>query len=536
MAGIIDDDFGDGDLSAKTTTPAAGNTSNSNLDPSANLGGRRTNAPDLSVFNLFRSRSRFLSLSPEGNVFYETLKKCGQEEGFKFETVKGTQAKMDCILITHPSDKCGFLLGFSETVQEKVELPAAYHFLDVKKSIASQRPNLDILNSIVVGPEDYPRVNIFYSCISDHFDNYLSMASASVTIKQFRNYEIVVKSNDFNAVENIFRVKYPHAVPPRMDVATSVRIVPTSLMKTEESVPMAIMTGYTDFVGKRPGIFDDRPTKFNPLFHMALFSEVNDGAIFAFVIAPLIDIYIKNFEWWKTFDCYGPDDINAGCLVPTEKGGITPWRAADKEQLKEFFSKYMNMNALPVLDVFGGKMQLPLVQYLATDEAGLIQLMQRLASFFCVEDYTQIPVPILNYNISNYAGVIQSGDGHMVDSAKVDYLFLANKTNTISGLDVWLEYYDDATRAKTLNDLYKNKFENRYYNFMKVVNPAFVEWVADRLAAEGITVSYDGVKFDRSLSGGKFSDEMFTNWKMQNFTSPQKTGGFSGLGITKFTY
>lgn len=481
---------------------------------------------DLNLYDFFGESDLFLGLSPDGNKYVEELKNFTQNLGlgYRFETMKNG---IDCILVLHGSGKYGVLLGFAETAPKNPEIPIIAYMEEVNDKCKKQF-NCTICNAIVIGPEEYSKAAVLISNIASLFKQQLG-EGYQMTLRSFAGYRISVNTANQGAVGDMFRKHYPHAVLPRMDVAAAITLIPPGKTRSEEGRTIAVITGYTDFIGQQSTVFNTRPTKFSPLFHMEMHSQVNDPALFVFLM-PAIDMFCRRNGWLKTYSEYGPNDINIGSLIPTERGGTTPWKATCDTERSEFLSDYMTSNPIPVLDVFAGKYQLPLVRYFTGDKENMGVFIRRLAAFF-ETGADKVPLPVYDKTVTSHVGIITDPvNNRQFDSRMVDFLYMVHKQNSMAGLQAWLNYSTD--KLKSLVKYHESRFENRYINFMKVVNSDFISWCTGKFAQNGIRFEYDGEKFDNMYSGGDFTPDIFQNFNFDSFNDIQKTR--AGGGYTSY--
>lgn len=507
------------------------NTANRNTQQEFNLPGNNRNVPnlDMGLYDFFGESDLFLGLSPEGNKYVEELKGYSTNLGlgYKFETIKGDN--IDCVLVLHSSGKYGVLLGFAETSPRNPEIPIVAYMEEVNDRV-KKKFNCMICNAIVVGYEEYAKAWVMISNISSLFKQQIG-EGYQMTLRSYAGFKIAVNTAGTEAVATMFRKHYPHTVMPRMDVAATITLIPPNKSKTEEGRTIAVITGYTDFIGQQSTAFNTRPTKFSPLFHMEMHSQATDPALFVFLM-PAIDMFCRRNRWLNVYSEYGSEDINIGSLIPTERGGTIPWKATCPEERSEFLSDYMTANPLPVLDVFAGKYQLPLVRYFTGDKENMGTFIRRLAAFF-ETTADKVPLPVYDKTITSHVGIITDPtNNRQFDSRMVDFLYMVHKQNSLAGLQSWLNYSPD--RIKSLVRYHESRFENRYINFMKIVNSDFISWCTGQFAKNGIRFDYDGEKFDNMFAGGDFTPDIFQNFNYDSFNDIQKTRDYGGFTSFRF--
>ena len=482
---------------------------------------------DMGLFDYFGEADIFLGLSAEGNKYIEELKQhsTNLNLGYKIESIKGNS--IDCILILHSTGKYGVLVGFAESAPKNPEIPTVAFMEEVVKK-CKDLYNCILCNALVIGEEEYNKSSVLISNIASLFRAHTS--SYNMRLKSFEGFRISVNTANHGDVATMFRKHYPHAVPPRMDVAATITLIPPNKTRPDEGKTIAVITGYTDFLGQSSGLWTQRPTKFTPLFHMEMHSQVLEPGLFSFIM-PAIDVFCRRNRWLKVYNEYGPNDINIGSLIPVERGSSTPWKATDEDTRNEFLSDYMSHAPLPVLDIFAGKYQLPLVKYFTGSDDNMKNFIIKLSEFFDVPP-SVIPMPVYDKTVVSHVGIITEPDERKFDSRVVDYLYMVHKKNSLAGLNAWLNYSNDRTKA--MASVYESRFENRYINFMKVITEDFIGWCTEQFVSKNITFEYDGEKFDPMFSGGDFAPEMFKNYNFDGFANIQKSRDFSGLTSFRF--
>lgn len=497
----------------------------SGFSDSRGFSGRDVPKIDTSLFDYFGEADIFLGLSPEGTKYIEEMKGHSNNLGlgYRFESIKGNA--IDCILVLHSSGKYGVLLGFSESTNKNPEIPTIAYMEEVVQKCKANY-NCFLCNALVIGEEEYGKASVMVSAIASLFRSQVS--DYKLKLRSFEGYRISVNTANQGDIANIFRKHYPHAVLPRMDVAAAITLIPPSKSRPEEGRTIAVITGYTDFLGQHSGLWSQRPTKFTPLFHMEIHSPSLEPGLFSFIM-PAIDVFCRRNRWLKVYSEYGQDDINIGSLIPVERGSSTPWKATDDDTRNEFLSDYMAHAPLPVLDIFAGKYQLPLVRYFTGGTDNMKDFLYALSEFFEVTP-DSIPIPVYEKTVTSHAGIINETNERKMDSRIVDFLYMVHKKNSLAGAQPWLNYSMD--RIKAMARAYEQRYENRYMNFMKVITENFIGWCTNEFNRRGITFEYDGEKFDPMFSGGDFAPEMFKNYNFDTFVDIQKSR--TGVGLSSF--
>lgn len=472
-----------------------------------NRGGRA--ATDISLISRFRDRQKFLSLSDEGNKYIETLKKLNSDSNtrFQFESFK-TNSNIDTVCITHEDGRHAVVLGFTEVAPKSGENPIITYLQPAIDQFINK--GVSVANAILVGPEDYGKSANMFQYICDVIDVATNNPSIQMDASSFSNVDILVSTN-LSEAEDTLRKMYPHTVLPRMDVAATFKI--QDPRNREDQAAIAVVTGYTDFIGNsiQQG-YGPATIKFSPIFHMEIHSPIADPCLMGLVLPSAIDIFCVNHQWLRVYDNYGPNDLNLGLLIPASNT-LAPWRAKDRNERDDFIRKYVDPVPNPVLDITAGKAQIPLVKYLVNDQNQINIFKQKLANFFGGIDPNIIPNPIDlgPQDIINYTGIVQDiteGKDALVDSRKIDYLHIANKSNSVERAQLWLNYWPDpSVRSKALHEFYPSKWENRFSTTLRVINADFLNMMNYLLKERRITFIYEN-RYDSTFGGGLFDPAM----------------------------
>lgn len=479
------------------TSDILGGPANTNVKETPGQAPKTSN-----IMNMIQARQKTLTISPEGKKFCNELKELAADgnAGWNFEYFRA--GGIDTMLITDASNRYGMVLGFAESSSKVGNIPCVLNTASAVDSLKAK--GITVLNTLIIGREDYPKVSIAYQNISDTLDAFLGTATASATLNDFRGYEIIMSTNPTEVAEFVDR-NTMHSILPRHDVGSVFKLLKPG-DKLDEALPFGAMTGYTTFLSKSTPVgYGAIQPEFTPMFHMEFHSGLADPAMLTLFLIPSYEYYCSQFGWISQFDTFKVGEPNIGYLVPGEDG--KPWFCPDPQHRDTFIRQYIPHQAIGCLDCMTGRHQLPLALMLKGTPEANAAFRTRMARFLGVQDDPQvIPDPVIfTQPIFEYTGVIFREVP--IDSRVVDYPFLVNTgvTNMLD-LEPWTNYYGDPTiKPEKFTLWFGNNWEPRYQNNIKILNPNFLNLVSKYLDIAEIKVTFETRRFQQ-FGAGLISD------------------------------
>ena len=482
------------------------------------------------IMSKIQARQKTLTLSSDGKKFCSELKELAADgnAGWIFEYFRSNG--IDTMMIIDKTERYGIVLGFAESSSRVTNIPCVLNTAPAVDMLKAK--GITVLNTLIIGREDYPKVSVAYQNISDTLDAFLDSPSASVTIADFKGFEIVMSTNATEVQEFVDRNSM-HTVLPRADVGATFKLLKPG-EKLEEALPFGVMTGYTTFLSKpSPTAFGNVQPEFTPLFHMEFHTGLCDPAMLCLFLIPGYEHYCDQYGWISQFDTFNVGETNIGYLIPGEDG--KPWFCPDRQHRDLFIRQYIPHKAVGCLDCMTGRHQLPLALMLKGTPEANAAFRSRIARFLNIADDPQlIPDPVIyTAPIFEYTGVIYRDVA--VDSRVVDYQFLVNTgvTNQMQ-LEPWTNYYGDPTiKPELFVEWFGGNWEPRYQNNIKILNPAFLNLVSQHLNAAEIKITFDTRKYQQ-FGAGLLADPGILGLANQvQMTSSQKITG-TGKGWSMF--
>lgn len=237
-----------------------------------------------------------------------------------------------------------------------------------QEELIKHRPNVQILMSIIIAPEDC-------EC-ADRFVDYLrrvfiaELAKQQVSLGDDLNDNILGISEVPTYYESAYRQFSPHAVPLRHDLNMTIYLQPKSKNKICNNLKVseadlyrnpdsdarkfvAIIGGYVEFIQDRPLAY-----KYMPVVHISEILSANlDKALIPFLLKLAIKKFIDNGRWLEYLrNCDFADQINFGSLFPDDKGN--PSVLSKYENFEKAVNNSLDHVQL-VLDVTDGRAAIP---------------------------------------------------------------------------------------------------------------------------------------------------------------------------------
>lgn len=528
--------------------------------------------PVRNAISTFAQRNSSVLLSREGRDFIEDVKEKFTNVGYKFKHFEGSISSM---LIykndpTNSKNEAAILIGFVESIRGDTTASAAVLLLHGAKE-AYEKQGFDVIQVVVIGPEEYNRVNQWFINIDAHFLWYYDDEETKLTADSFSNTEVYTEiSCSVDEALQFYMDHGPHAVPPRADYAMCLKMKNKDNRDSRNNTEVvAAIYGYVDFYAQTQGRAFSKLSGYGSLLHTEFFSTIPDPNIMFIIYKTLVQKFVMEYEWLYNFKEFTANDPILGNLIEDEDG--KPWipkddraRTAWETTLEWAHRDFINLSPTPVMDITLGRLQPPIIHFISKYNNVRDNVFNKVANFFEVS-VDEIPELFIGDHVTNskgdvtfipecsgedYTGVVTveyhkllfghvrrafenlygRHKSHMTsqhfDSRYIDYLCMMKNDIPPDAVKTLLEYYNDPTiRAKCISKTYQAIIEFRYINKVYEVNPAFVEFINDRLDEFDIDPKVFSSEIDVESRNGVFSkrEHRKFNARLTNKSSRQRS-------------
>ena len=502
-----------------TTTMSQQPTQPTEAKPQQSMG---TQAPTgFSFTSLLGLVQQVSSLPEKGQRFFEDMKK----------TLQNNTATADVSFtkLTTPSNAVvlerrgkAVLLVPKETVNVSDITPVTTVFkkaMETYKTMTGSKAEL--LQPIVISPEDYDNCNQMTACISNMLVANTSPEFTTATLDSLlraqhgeaqSSFVVSVAKDDVTKALNQL---YPHATKPYWTYGAAVYLRGKSDNNNatknyyeagnQENVCIAVMTAYNETIAQS-GVMD--AAKFLPVVHISsMISVIPRFSMSALLLAMATDIFLRNGLYKVQYMPVSKEQPNIGKLLRDPSSGQLKF--ADNMGARD---KILAENFLPpalALDIQFGTYNLPgLERFNVPDWTDSI--LEDYKHFLSLGDITKGNLTI-GQSIHEYTGVIRMNGGQLVDSRCADYLSTMVHWEAESNLVAHLLYRtpDVVKRAELIRHFYPS-FEVLYSNFIVPLNLEFMIYLQnllrDRLqfALSGINSTNNYIDMSALATNGGF--------------------------------
>lgn len=392
-------------------------------------------------------------------------------------------AGLEIRLFMTEDEQYGFVLGMAETYQPIEGIPVTEKLTQIiNTELAEILPKgIHLIQSVVVCRYDYPQIDAMANHIARCLMVTSQKAAFEMNIATLGNEQFTV-SLDQGAVSAFVRQYAPQATVARDDVGVLVSVsrrtgrMNTFTNKEEyENTPILALTAYTKILVNN--------NQFIPVATISdIVASIPHRGLIAVAMAVAADALISRQAYLRPYTKFSKDSMNLGNLIPGADGHM--WAAADMNQTNEFIAKYMTPPFLAI-DVTEGRARIPGIDAMLANNGAV---MAREISAFLGVDVTGIPA-VINQTME-YTGITKTVDG-LVDSRKIDYLYLASKgVKDIGAISSFLyPVQDPRSRIQQVTE-HQTDTVPLYTTWTCVLNAPFVVAIGTCIA-QGARLTYD---------------------------------------------
>lgn len=501
---------------ADATIPPVGGT----VPPTGNTTGQ-TPAP--SFMDIIRKSQVPIYFSQAANDYNKRIDEI--VANYNANPVVKNGKKIQSMTLPTPPGTKAFVSGskataliFSELNHPGDNIPTIAYVDQVRQSLKDVRGDVDLVNAIVVTPEDYCKADVMAVCNINTLIGTTDQAVRELSVDSFRGQQIEISNNpqDFNT----FMEKHlPHGVVPRSDLKlvisanTQSKPIPNTYNNLLQQVAqnkeiIAAIGGYVTFSCRDPnGIatYNYDPSmdhnKFVPEVHIScMASAIQCNGIIPMLLSIAATHFIDHGGWRAQFATLsGSNAPNIGNLRLDPNNGGQPMMVTNLTERDDFIRVNCTSPIL-FIDVMEGRYRLPgLELYVINDDSARNAIRQSFESFFSsiVKDssgqYMTVPqgpalpppnIPPCTHQYSNYTGYIWNMGNTPQDSRWADYLnIVANFGVSDPNVRMLLaNYLSPDDRVKIIRQFFK-ELTLHYVNQCALINPETLRIIQGKVAA-----------------------------------------------------
>lgn len=341
--------------------------------------------------------------------------------------------------------------------QYEASAPLSTKNQEIFNTIKAKRPEIRILDSIIVIPQDYAKVQVLARQVAAIVTQ--PRAALTAPVEQWAAYGSFVVTNRVGQIMDLVNKNYPHTVMPRCDYGVAIYLAPNNRQcKKQDGTwdydlmePIAAITAFTSMIPAP----DASGMKFQPLIRISsVVPAIPHPSMLALAIPIAIDRFISCKDWVNAIRSYGPRATNLGHLIPDANGQLI---GLQNDQHRNDFIQRFTLGEFIGFDVVEGQFGIPGSERLVSTAAGIAQgkLKEYFANFLGI-DAASLIAPLtrgeFNSNIGFVEGV-ESDSVHknaLVDSRYVDYMTMAISIKDPGILNQLLEVNPNPAMRKAL--------------------------------------------------------------------------------------
>lgn len=369
-----------------------------------------------------------------------------------------------------------------------------------------------VLESIIVTPEDYLKVDNMARIITNGFIITSGLVGTDITMAHISGMECTVSTN-MHRVRAFMDMHSPHGVRARDDIGFVVYAQRPEEKKrrygmNEQPVnPRGIIgvTGFTEFIPAGSGFMVQNNMKFIPIIRITeIISTVPHKNLLPLIMLIATEKFIVQMGYLKAFQDYTKDRPNIGALIPDNDGN--PWHAKDVNARNDFISNCLLPPYLAI-DVVEGRSRIPGIDKLIYNPGACV----KEASIFFGTPASSMTNPVQKI-WPEYLGFFHDGTG-IRDGRFIDYLRLAVDFKDIGRIREFLIKKDlPQARVNEIINIGYNEYKPVYKCLTAVLHSQYLSEMSRALMGcpTKLNLTYEqddgGMGYNPSLIDGSGND------------------------------
>ena len=482
---------------------------------------------DNALFNLLNTLGAGQAVGPDIEKYIEQIRAhFPKEEPGRNAVIVRRLSEPNGAHVFSLQNSCIVLL-FDSLLTRDVQnfLPSSDYGVMLNKAFRREIPDGELLNFIVVMPEDYTRFTQMARYILVSLAVATSQKVRDNTVKIMQGNEFVI-DNDVQAARNYIEQHNPHSVQPRIDIGFVIyakarrQSSPLAIGGMEESRPIAAVGAYTE-VWQRPKDYNirygEQPKNFGSVIHITnITSDMPLPGILPMCLAVAADQFIDQRSWIAPYASFQKGKPNLGNLSPDPNDPNKMWFANTLDELRVWIATNMLPRPFLAVDVSEGMARIPaLAVYGATEYQQ--NIITQVTSFFGNLPLNPQLVPCKIWS-TNFTGVYGDVRSRLMDSRELDYLNLVATTGTqdLAGQALMQNYDEPVFRARVVADKSGNTFKSIWRTVSSVIDPVLLMTIAQEIHKH---VRINGPQRTDRIINQPWTDEMERRYAESNFTT-----------------
>ena len=458
-------------------------------------------APDLrapNLINMINNFASFRQLSAAGMEYTRTITANLTD---KTQTAFGM---FDVQILKQPSNALmicagvyAMLLIFQETVEPRDPFPAIAAEEAALASAQTIKPELELLNVILVSPEDYGRVQNMINYIRNSFMIAVNKADEQLVNDVLGTSNILVSDNPQDYETELARLD-PHGVPMRHDLTLTVYASNQRQRnnvdldhdmyygpKNQDRVILGTVGGYVEFARLQPNEY-----KFYPIVHISdIQSAIPSARLVPMFLSLAMRRWIMERGWLAYYSRYFSADgksINLGSLIPDENSPTGRFVVDNPNTLNEFCSKVFADPQI-ALEVNEGRAKICGIERYAGNTQRQIPVVANQVNAFFGQNIIDLNIlasqgqqPFTKQD-TTFRGVFSYGNSRQ-DSAFIDFLteFTKHPSEALRLEPLAFKRYDPSVKFGEQKEI-EDSLQSLYMTSLVIFNPQVMQAMSNAL-------------------------------------------------------
>lgn len=515
LASGVQEDVGD-EVRTEDTSYRNGAVGNTRAASTKTIGSGRT-APNMDFGTRLIAAQSARSLSPDGEVYFKDLIALIEKEGFKYERLPRTNG-----YFIH-NDLHGVVLIFAEHVPVSSEGQRYTEYTPVSRqcdrAITETQeiyPNIPVLDSYLVIPEDYTRASNMFNQIKRTFEYGLT---------DVMRYEDFSDKNVFRLSNNLYQIKTytdqlsPNGIMPHIQFGVAVEYCADNNYDSRRDdsnyrwIPYVVIGAYVDFAVKER--VRDYDQYIQPIVHISsIVTPVPSLYVLPVALSAAYEMFIGRETWKDVFTDFTGKQPNIGSLLINEKTN-RPTIVESIRQRDQFIAKCC---CAPIftIDIQEGRASIPGLKLLINKKHREV-VKNILADFFSDSSIVDKLDCVVFDSVEEYTGVVND-NGSLRDTRSIDYFRVIENIQDLEIAANFLVHTRPEDRMKDIKDAGFNELKSYYSNWTCIFDPGDIITIADKISTAFTPIMGD--MKDRSMMGFNFSPDLG-----ERFRRPFANGG-----------
>ena len=468
----------------------------------------QSQAPDLRNVNLINMLSNFAGfrqLSAAGMEYARTITSALTDKTqVAFGTFEVQVLKQPANALMISSGVYAMLLIFSETVEPRDPFPAIAAEEAALASAQAIKPELELLNVILVTEADYARVQNMINYIRNSFLIAVSRADETLVNQVLGSANIILSDNPQDYETELARLD-PHGVPMRHDLTLTVYASNQRQRnnvdldhdmyygpRNQDRMLLGTVGGYVEFARLQPNEY-----KFYPIVHITdIQAAIPSARLIPMFLSLAMRRWIMERGWLAYYSrCFSSDgkSINLGSLIPDENSPTGRFVVDNPNTLNEFCSKVFADPQI-ALEVNEGRAKIcGIERYAGNVQKQVPVVAGQINSFFGanIVDLNMLQGrPPFSKQDTTFRGVFSYGNARQ-DSAYVDFLteFTKHPSEPLRLEPLAFKRYDPSVKFNEQKEV-EDSMQSLYMTSLVIFDPQVMQAMSNALM---INTAYQGV-------------------------------------------